>query len=94
MLLAAHAVVPLADKTNMSEGGLTVMTIVIMVFLGALLIPVMLAGRDTHPHRTGGGPLPGLVPGSAEHVGESRTVVRSGEGEAAPRTRDSGDEGG
>jgi hypothetical protein len=90
------AVEPYSIPMDMSAGALAVMAVVVIICLGFLLIPVMLAGRTGPPHRTGGGPLTELTPGSAEHVGESRSVVRPGEGQAAPapQTRETGSEGG
>jgi hypothetical protein len=81
MSLAPLAVIPLADSNvvDMSAGGLTVLAIVSVISLAALLIPVMLAGRE-HPRRNPNetGPRPAsndrpVMGGS--HVGDPRSVA-------------------
>jgi hypothetical protein len=61
--------------TNMSEGGLIVLSVCSVLLAGALLIPVMLAGRA--PRRsepTSMPPWTGTVQGGV-HLGDGRSVA-------------------
>jgi hypothetical protein len=61
--------------TNMPESGLIVLSVCSVILAGALLIPVMLAGRA--PRRTEAAPMPpwtGAVQGGV-HLGDGRSVA-------------------
>jgi hypothetical protein len=91
MLLASYAGLPLAAggvQTNMSEGGLIVLSIGAMLCLAALLIPVNLAART--PRRTGAVSMP---PGSAAvqggvHLGDGRSIAPHRDESAVPFDRE------
>ena len=89
---ASHAVIPLADSTmtDMSGGALAVMAVVIVVCLGALLIPVMLAGRPPrHPQQRG--PARGARPlEGGTHPGDPRSVAPPRDAPAEPVSPGSG----
>ena len=87
MSLASYAGLPLAAggvQTNMSEGGLIVLSIGAMLCLAALLIPVNLAART--PRRTGAASLPpgsGAVQGGV-HLGDGRSIAPHRDEPAVP----------
>jgi hypothetical protein len=76
-IAAPHIAAPMVETniTSMSETGLIVLSVGAMILAGALLIPVMLAGRA--PRRTepaSARPLAGPVPGAVAS-GASRSVA-------------------
>jgi hypothetical protein len=96
MPIAAHAMMPLATAypTEMPAGGLAIMVIVIVVSLGALLIPVNLAARPPrhqrqNRHEQWHGPVQGGI-----HAGDSRSVAphRNALADEVPGPRGSGDQ--
>lgn len=75
MTLASHAVMPLADgNTNMSEGGLIVLSICAMFLMGCLLLPPILAGRAPRHREPASVPSWTPVQGGV-HIGEGRSVA-------------------
>jgi hypothetical protein len=75
MTLFANAPGYQTNITNMSEGGLIVLSVASVILGCALLIPVMLAGRA--PRRTEPASMPpwtGAVPGGV-HLGDGRSVA-------------------
>ena len=96
MPMAAHTVMPLATAypTDMSAGGLVVMVIVIVISLGALLIPVNLAARPPQYQRQNRyeqryGPVQGGI-----HTGDPRSAVphRDAPADEIPGPPGSGDQ--
>jgi hypothetical protein len=78
------AVEPYSIPNDMSAGGLTVMAIVVVISLGFLLIPVMLAGRaPRHRAPASNAAWVGTVQGGM-HVGEGRSVAPTRDAEAEP----------
>jgi hypothetical protein len=76
-IAAPHVAAPMVETniTSMSETGLIVLSVCAVVLAGALLIPVMLAGRA--PRRTGPASTPpwtGPVQGGV-HLGDGRSVA-------------------
>lgn len=76
-IAAPHIAAPMVETniTSMSETGLIVLSVCAVILAGALLIPVMLAGRV--PRRTEPAsmpPLTGPVQGGV-HVGDGRSVA-------------------
>ena len=76
-IAAPHVAAPMVETniTSMSETGLIVLSVCAVVLAGALLIPVMLAGRA--PRRTEPASMPpwtGPVQGGV-HLGDGRSVA-------------------
>jgi hypothetical protein len=76
-IAAPHIAAPMVETniTSMSETGLIVLSVGAVILAGALLIPVMLAGRA--PRRTGPASVPpwtGPVQGGVD-LGDGRSVA-------------------
>ncbi len=83
-IAAPHIAAPMVETniTSMSETGLVVLSVCAVILAGALLIPVMLAGRA--PRRTEPSsmpPLTGPVQGGV-HSGDGRSVAPHGDAPA------------
>ena len=81
---------PYSIPNDMSAGGLAIMAVVIVICLGFLLIPVMLAGRE-HPQRRPARPAgegPPVLGGT--HRGDPRSVAPHRDESAEPVPRGSG----